>query len=71
MLILAGYASIPLLIQNFIRLIDSFLITKEEISKLALQIFTQPFLNALANAAFNYLSIFRLWVNGSSSNRHQ
>lgn len=61
MLMLAGYSLIPLLIQNLIRLIDSFLITREEISKLALQMFTQPFLNALANATFNYLSIFRLW----------
>jgi len=63
MLTLAGYASTPLLIQHLLRLIDSFMTTKEEVLRLAgaTQVFTQPFLNAIANAAINTFSIFRLW----------
>jgi len=62
-LTLAGYASTPLLIQHLLRLIDSFTATKQEVLQLAemTQMFNQPFLNAIANAALNVFSIFRLW----------
>ena len=63
MLTLAGYASTPLLIQHLLRLIDSFMITEQGMLQLsgATQVFNQPLLNAIANAAINTFSIFRLW----------
>jgi hypothetical protein len=63
MLTLAGYASTPLLIQNLLRLIDSFTVSQEELLRIAgtLQVSSQPFLNAIANIAINTFTIFRLW----------
>ena len=63
MLTLAGYASTPLLIQHLLRLIDSFMVTEQGMLQLsgATQVFNQPLLNAIANAAINTFSIFRLW----------
>jgi len=63
MLTLAGYASTPLLIQHLLRLIDSFMVTEQGLLQLsgATQVFNQPLLNAIANAALNVFSIFRLW----------
>jgi len=63
MLTLAGYASTPLLIQHLLRLIDSFMVTEQGLLQLsgATQVFNQPLLNAIANAAINTFSIFRLW----------
>jgi hypothetical protein len=63
MLTLAGYASTPLLMQHLLRLIDSFMVTEQGILQLAgrIQVFTQPLLNSIANAAINTFSIFRLW----------
>lgn len=63
MLTLTGYASTPLLIQNLLRLIDSFTVSQEELLRIVgtLQISNQPFLNAIANMAINTFTIFRLW----------
>ena len=63
MLTLAGYASTPLLIQHLLRLIDSFMVTEQGLLQLsgATQVFNQPLLNAITNAAINTFSIFRLW----------
>lgn len=63
MLTLTGFASTPLLIQHLLRLIDSFMASQEEVTRLAvrLQIFINPFLNLIANAVVNTFSIFRLW----------
>jgi hypothetical protein len=63
MLTLTGYASIPLLIQHSLRLVDSFSVSQEEVRQLVgrLQISADPFLNATANAAIDILSVFRIW----------
>jgi len=63
MLTLAGYASTPLLIQHLLRLIDSFMVTEQGVLQLLVvaQVFNQPLLNAVANAAINTFSIFKLW----------
>lgn len=63
MLTLAGYASTPLLIQHLLRLIDSFMVTEQGVLQLlgGAQVFNQPLLNAIANAAINTFSIFKLW----------
>ncbi|MFQ6080216.1 MAG: Yip1 family protein [Candidatus Bathyarchaeia archaeon] len=63
MLTLAGYASMPLLIQHVLRLIDSFVITEQGLLQLSgtTRVFNQPLLNAITNAAINVFSVFRLW----------
>lgn len=63
MLTLVGYASTPLLIQNLLRLIDSFTVSQEELLGLigTIQVSSQPFLNAIANIAIDTFTIFRLW----------
>lgn len=63
MLTLAGYASTPLLIQQVLRLADSFTASKEGILQLAtgFQISVYPLLNTIADAAMNVFTIFRLW----------
>lgn len=63
MLTLAGYASTPLLIQQLLRLVDSFLITEDVITQFAqgLQLFASPFPNAVLNSAMKTLNIFKIW----------
>ena len=62
MLTLAGYASTPLIIQHVLRLVDSFLVSKEELQLTTnLQISTFPLLNSIVNAAVNFFTIFGLW----------
>lgn len=57
MLMLAGYASAPLLIQHAIRLADSFMVSQEALLQLA----TSLRLNPIANAALDIFTIFRIW----------
>ena len=63
MLTLSGYASTPLLIQQILRLVDSFMVSQEELLQLAtnFQLSADPLLNTLAKAAVNIFTIFRLW----------
>lgn len=63
MLTLAGYASAPLLIQQVLRLADSFMVSQEQVLQLVtgLQISVYPLLNTIANTAMNIFTIFRLW----------
>ncbi len=63
MLTLAGYASTPFLIQQVLRLADSFTASQEEVLHLltGFQISVYPLLNTIANAAMNIFTIFRLW----------
>ena len=63
MLILGGYASTPLLIQQVLRLADSFTASQGEVLQLVtgFQISVHPFLNTVANATMNIFTIFRLW----------
>ena len=62
MLMLAGYASTPLLMQHVLRLADSFMISQETLQFTAvLQISANPLLNSIANAAVGIFAIFRLW----------
>ncbi len=63
MLTLAAYSSTPLLLQHILRLIDSFVITEDEVKLIMspLQVSSQPFLNATANAALDTFNIFTLW----------
>ena len=62
MLMLAGYASTPLLLQHVLRLADSFMISQETLQFTAvLQISANPLLNSIANAAVGIFAIFRLW----------
>ncbi len=55
-LTLAGYASAPLLIQQILRLADSFMISQE-----ALQLATSLQMSAIAEAAVNIFTIFGIW----------
>lgn len=57
MLTLAGYASVPLLIQHAIRLADSYVVSQEALLQLA----TSLRLNPIANAALDIFTIFRIW----------
>jgi hypothetical protein len=56
MLTLAGYASIPLLIQHVLRLVDSFMISQE-----ALQLATNLQMSVIAEAAVGIFTIFGIW----------
>ena len=56
MLTLAGYASIPLLIQHVLRLADSFMISEE-----ALQLATSLQMSVIAEAAVGIFTIFGIW----------
>jgi len=56
MLTLAGYASAPLLIQQILRLADSFMISQE-----ALQLATNLQMSAIAEAAVDIFTIFGIW----------
>ncbi len=56
MLTLAGYASIPLLIQHVLRLADSFMISQE-----ALQLATNLQMSVIAEAAVGIFTIFGIW----------
>jgi len=56
MLTLAGYASIPLLIQHVLRLADSFTISQE-----ALELATSLQLSVIAEAAVGIFTIFGIW----------
>ena len=56
MLTLAGYASIPLLIQHVLRLVDSFMISQE-----ALQLATDLQMSVIAEAAVGIFTIFGIW----------
>jgi hypothetical protein len=65
MLTLAGYASAPLLIQQILRLADSFMISQEALQlATSLQISAYPLLNTVANAFADTFTIFRLWSIG-------
>lgn len=63
MLILAGFASTPFLIQNTLRLIDSFTISPDQVLQLMIrsQIFENQFLNSVLNTALDKFNIFWLW----------
>jgi len=63
MLTLGGYASTPLLIQQVLRLADSFTASQGEVLQLVtdFQISAHPLLNTIANATMNIFTIFRLW----------
>ena len=62
MLTLAGYASVPLLLQHVLRLADSFMVSQEALQLTAtLQISTDPLLNSIAGAVIDVFTIFRLW----------
>jgi len=62
MLTLAGYASAPLLIQQILRLADSFMISQEALQLATdLQISASLLLNSIANAAMETFTIFGLW----------
>jgi len=62
MLTLAGFASTPLLIQQVLRLADSFMVSQEALLLTAtLQISADPLLNSIASAAVSIFTIFRLW----------
>jgi len=63
MLTLGGYASTPLLIQQVLRLADSFTASEGEVLQLVtdFQISAHPLLNTIANATMNIFTIFRLW----------
>ncbi len=56
MLTLAGYASIPLLIQHVLRLADSFMVSEE-----ALQLATNLQIPVIAEAAVGIFTIFGIW----------
>ena len=56
MLTLAGYASIPLLIQHVLRLADSFMISQE-----ALQLAANLQMSVIAEAAVGIFTIFGIW----------
>ena len=56
MLTLAGYASIPLLIQHVLRLVDSFMISQQ-----ALQLATDLQISVIAEAAVGIFTIFGIW----------
>ena len=62
-LTLAGYASAPLLIQQVLRLADSFVVSQEEVLQFvtSLEISAYPLLNRIANAAVDTFTIFRIW----------
>lgn len=62
MLTLAGFASTPLLIQQVLRLADSFMVSQEALLLTAtLQISADSLLNSIASAAVSIFTIFRLW----------
>jgi len=63
MLALAGFTSVPLLIQHFLRLADSFVESQEGMLQLArgFQLSANPVLNLVANSALNVFNLFRLW----------
>jgi hypothetical protein len=56
MLTVAGYASIPLLIQHVLRLADSFMVSEE-----ALQLATSLQMSVIAEAAVGIFTIFGIW----------
>ena len=56
MLTLAGYASLPLLIQHVLRLADSFVISQE-----ALQLAANLQMSVIAEAAVGIFTIFGIW----------
>jgi len=62
-LILTGFASTPLLIQQILRLIDSFTISPKQLLQLIIrsQIIENQFLNSALNSAFDNFNIFLLW----------
>lgn len=61
-LILAGYASMPLLIQQLLRLVDSFVVSPEgALQIVGFLVSAGPLLNPIASAAAHILTIFRLW----------
>lgn len=63
MLVLAAFASVPLLFQHLLRLIDSLMINEAEASKLAgtLQILADRFINAVANDLVRTFTVFGIW----------
>ncbi|MFQ6085007.1 MAG: YIP1 family protein [Candidatus Bathyarchaeia archaeon] len=63
MLTLAGYASLPLVFQHALRLIDSFIISPERISLLEgpLQVFADPVLNSVVNNFMSTFTVFGIW----------
>jgi hypothetical protein len=62
MLTLAGYASVPLLLQHVLRLADSFMASQEALQLTAtLQLSADPLLNSIAGAVIDVFTIFRLW----------
>jgi hypothetical protein len=56
MLTLAGFASIPLLVQHLLRLADSFMISQE-----ALQLATSLQMPVIVETALSIFTIFRVW----------
>ena len=61
-LTLVGYASLPLLIQQLLRLADSFVISPEGVLEFAaFQVSAGSFGGIIANAAINTFTVFRVW----------
>ena len=61
-LTLVGYASLPLLIQQLLRLADSFVISPEGVLQFAaFQVSAGSFGGIIANAAINTFTVFRVW----------
>lgn len=63
MLALAAFASLPILIQQLLRLVDSLTITEAKVALLMapLQVSSNAFLNALANNAIQTFTVFGIW----------
>ena len=61
-LVLVGYASVPLLIQQLLRLVDSFVVSPEGALQLVgFLVAAGPILNPIAGAATRIFTIFRMW----------
>ncbi|HID91443.1 TPA: YIP1 family protein [Candidatus Bathyarchaeota archaeon] len=63
MLALTGYASTPFLIQQALRLLDSFLASEAEVARLmgTPMLSADPFLNAVVNNALEAVNFFGIW----------
>jgi hypothetical protein len=59
MLTLAGYASIPLLVQHLLRLVDSFIVSQD-----AIQLETYFQMPLIAEAALSIFTVFGIWSMG-------
>ena len=60
---MTGYASTPFLIQQALRLLDSFLASEAEVARLmgTPMLSADPFLNAVVNNALEAVNFFGIW----------